>query len=119
MSRDKQIEEMARDLCECYNCDGTCYQDKKPCDLKCDEYTNAQYLYSKGYRKASEVAREIFEEIERAFFKYYDSHVTYSSPNLPYHLREAVGFSLNEMFMKVAELKKKYLEETANGNKKD
>ena len=65
MNRDKQIEEMARDLCECYNCDGTCYQDDKPCDLKCDEYTNAQYLYEKGYRKASDVAREIFEEIEK------------------------------------------------------
>jgi hypothetical protein len=50
----KQIEEMARDLCECYNRDGTCYQDDKPCDFKCDEYTNAQYLYEKGYRKQSE-----------------------------------------------------------------
>ena len=64
MNRDKQIEEIAIDLCEYYNCDGTCYQDDKPCDLRCDEYTNARYLYEKGYRKASDVAREIFEEIE-------------------------------------------------------
>ena len=50
----KQIEEMARDLCEYYNRDGTCYQDDKPCDFKCAEYTNAQYLYEKGYRKQIE-----------------------------------------------------------------
>ena len=67
MSREKQIEEMARDLCECYNCDGTCYQDDKPCDLKCDEYTNAQYLYAKGYRKSTDLAEEIFAEIDEIF----------------------------------------------------
>lgn len=59
----KQIEEMARDLCECYNCDGTCYQDDKPCDFKCDEYTNAQYLYEKGYRKQSDGERRAKDNI--------------------------------------------------------
>lgn len=68
MNKEKQIEEMARDLCECYNSDGSCWQDDKPCDLRCDEYTNAQYLYDKGYRKASDVAEEIFAEIEQIFF---------------------------------------------------
>ena len=63
-SIEKQIEEMARDLCECYNSDGSCCQDDKPCDLRCDEYTNAQYLYDKGYRKASDVARETVEAIK-------------------------------------------------------
>lgn len=70
MSRERQIEEMARDLCECYNCDGTCYQDDKPCDFKCDEYTNAQYLYEKGYRKVveqSETARECKEGVDNGF----------------------------------------------------
>ena len=64
----KQIDEMARDLCECYNCDGTCYQDDKPCDFKCDEYTNAQYLYEKGYRKQSEGEWE--EQIEEYGYTY-------------------------------------------------
>lgn len=50
----KQIEEMARDLCEYYNRDGTCYQDDKTCDFKCECYTDAQNLYEKGYRKQSE-----------------------------------------------------------------
>lgn len=55
---------MARDICECYNSDGTCYQDDNRCDLRCDHYTDAEYLYAKGYRKASDVARGIFAEIE-------------------------------------------------------
>ena len=46
----KQIEEMARDICECYD-NGICYQDDKPCDLRCESMTDAQYLYEKGYRK--------------------------------------------------------------------
>ena len=63
MTKDKQIEEMAKDMCEYYY-EGTCYQDKKPCDCKCEIFTDAQYLYSKGYRKASDVAEEIFAEID-------------------------------------------------------
>ena len=59
----------------------------------------------------SEVAREIFEEIEKAFIKYYEKRVTYSDSTLLYHIREAVGFSLNEMFTEIAELKKRYTEE--------
>lgn len=50
----KQIEEMARDLCENYNDDGTCYCDDRPCDLKCEHFTDAKFLYNKGYRKQSE-----------------------------------------------------------------
>lgn len=65
-NEDKQIEEMAKDMCEYYY-EGTCYQDKKPCDCKCDIFSDAQYLYAKGYRKASDVAREIFGELEATF----------------------------------------------------
>ena len=93
-------------------------------DVDKDELTKAlQYdrgQYEKGYingynRKASEVAREIFAEIEKSFIEYYDKTITYSSPTLPLHIREAAGFSLNEMFMKIAELKKKYESEKENG----
>ena len=100
MNKEKQIEEMASEI-------------QKAVDGCASFWSRliAEHLYNVGYRKASDVAEEIFAEIERAFFKYYDSAVTYSSPNLPYHLREAVGFSLNEMFMEVIELKKKYTEE--------
>lgn len=54
MNKEQQIEEMARDICECYNNDGTCWQDGKPCDFRCESMTDAQYLYEKGYRKQSE-----------------------------------------------------------------
>ena len=82
MSRDKQIEEMAK--IRPYGCEGSC----KRCS-KCDEWMYAERIYNAGYRKASDleaeiadlnaiaeqyrkqfeeartdVAREIFEEIE-------------------------------------------------------
>ena len=94
MSRDKQIEEMARILCE------DCAKDPLPCILiettkMCDSvFEQVEALYNAGYRKASDVAREIFEEIENCFFE------------------ELVGCTEaklidEEMF---AELKKKYTE---------
>ena len=54
MNKEQIIEEMARDICECYNNDGTCYQDDMPCDLKCEHMTEAQFLYDKGYRKETQ-----------------------------------------------------------------
>ena len=62
MSRDKQIEEMAKDFCaikELVNCE-ECHLYKNRCHAK--KY--ATRAYNAGYRKAAEVAREIFEEIE-------------------------------------------------------
>ena len=59
----KQIEEMAKTSCLCY-ANGICECDEKPCDLECGEPKVMERLYNAGYRKASEVAREIFEEIE-------------------------------------------------------
>ena len=71
MTRDKQIEEMAKAL--------TAYE-KKLCDrlpkdkclltsavhaqVSCDYCKISEFLVNAGYRKASDVAREIFEEIE-------------------------------------------------------
>ena len=95
MSKEKQIEEMARDICEHYNSDGTCYHDGKPCDFKCEGFTDAQYLYEKGYRKASDVAEEIFAEIEE------------------YMLPALIGNKFPAKVInpdKFAELKKKYTE---------
>ena len=68
MSRDMRIEEMALALAE-----GGC---GKKCDcievdkFNCHFLHSASVLYNAGYRKASEVAREIFEEIEENVFKY-------------------------------------------------
>ena len=54
---EKRIEEMAKDLCECYVDFDTNLIDIKATSVK---------LFDKGYRKASEVAEEIFAEIIEA-----------------------------------------------------
>lgn len=64
MDKEKQIEEMAKVLCQNvlteYCASGSCS------NSNCLVNAKALYtLYNAGYRKASEVAREIFEEIER------------------------------------------------------
>ena len=62
MNKDKQIEEMAKLLCEdCGRTTSPCADDGGMCTAV---YGQAEYLYNAGYRKASDVAREIFEEIE-------------------------------------------------------
>ena len=61
IEKDKQIKEMAKVFCTnkyaiCENC----------LSMRiCLSYRNAKAAYEHGYRKASKVAREIFEEIER------------------------------------------------------
>ena len=80
--KDKQIEEMATIICQNTEFDtmwGECYQ-------------SAKALYNAGYRKASAVAREIFEEIAAIPMR-----------NMPY----AVYLNFHN---KIAELKKKYTE---------
>jgi hypothetical protein len=54
MNRDKQIEEMAKDLGIAFQLAGTTRFGAV-----------AEVLVNAGYRKASDVAREIFEEIEK------------------------------------------------------
>lgn len=83
----KQIEEMAKVLCGI----------TKPCkdcrlNSQCLAYNSADVLYNAGYRKASEVAREFFVEIERNIF--WIESIYQKIPCLPN------GF--------IAELKKKY-----------
>ena len=75
--KDKQIDEMAKIMNECCNV----YDDqgrhiRNKCG-ECEEWSDdnhcccsynqkqAEALYTAGYRKASDVAREIFEEIDR------------------------------------------------------
>lgn len=62
MNKDKQIEEMARTMCNCYD-SGYCKMHGNSCDLKCISGFNALGLYTADYRKDSEVARKIAEEI--------------------------------------------------------
>ena len=63
MSKDKQIDEMAKLICtypQCihYNIIGECT------NTECQTVDIAENLFAKGYRKASDVAREIFEGLD-------------------------------------------------------
>ena len=84
----KQIEEMAKDLSKhsfFYN--GGCLMN----------YSNtAKLLYEAGYRKASDVAREIFAEIERIAMSKIDTDLSIAALTDTYYI-EAID-----------ELKKKY-----------
>ena len=61
MSREKQIEEMAKDIdatielreCEAWHCKG-CQYEKYSENYMCDSIKQAEHLYNAGYRKQSE-----------------------------------------------------------------
>jgi hypothetical protein len=53
LSKEKQIEEMARCICERDDGD-ICTLDSKSCDCKCTSGSIAELLYDRGYRKQSE-----------------------------------------------------------------
>ena len=90
MSREKQIEEMAKDLRK----SEFWYFDDTDCDFELERKKTAENLYNAGYRKASEVAEEIFEEIDRMIYKVLnDRH-----------------YIMGDMCYEVAELKNKYTE---------
>ena len=85
--------------CRCRSNKGICGMDCKPCDLDCGSYHEAKALYNAGYRKASEVAEEIFAEIEKV-------------AEIGRIMNACAIVSLDEL----AELKKKYTEmESDNG----
>ena len=100
MNVEKQIEEMARVI----KCDANT-------SLECPETTcgvcRAKRLYNAGYRKASDVAREIFEEIEGVLAVY-----THTSKSEDYD--NGIYDALEWVDSKVAELKKKYESEGEN-----
>lgn len=54
MSKEKQIEEMAKAMCGNGISNGNCVMDDEPCNLECVYGCCAEKLYAKGYRKQSE-----------------------------------------------------------------
>lgn len=91
LNKDKQIEEMAKDFCAVGIPCEECHLYKNRCHAK--KY--ATRAYNSGYRKASEVAREIFEEIEKQLNEFDGSWA---------------NTVINTQYL-IAELKKKYTEE--------
>ena len=102
MTKEKQIEELceviASMICEIYNplCDeyephtcSHCYANSTKIG------DSAEMLYNAGYHKKSDVAKEIFEEID----------------NLTYRLLNDKNYVLGDMIYDTTELKKKYIGE--------
>ena len=130
MSKEKQIEEMARiiekeedssiDGCEkdCnYGDDFYCIDCKYWKENRCLHHFNpAEAIYNAGYRKASEVAREIFEDIEKsiATIKYTVDSPRYT--HIPIEtMVEVCNWILQDCIPKrLAELKKKYTGKDTN-----
>ena len=83
MSRDKQIEEMAKILCGMKNgCDGCMFN-----KLTCSERKDAEAIYNAGYRKQSEVIRGFVKR-----FEYHLQNATFSlgqKHDMQYALEEA------------------------------
>lgn len=91
---EKQIEEMSKVIEQAFD---KCYY------MGCDpiEDVTAETLYNAGYRKASDVAREIFEEIEKLLDNY---HLAC----LPVGMIEPYVCYDSGLGDAIAELKKKY-----------
>ena len=71
MTKEKQIEEMARTMCNCYD-SGYCKMHGNSCDLKCISGFNALGLYNAGYRRYDDLIEEMTEEID-GWKKHYES----------------------------------------------
>lgn len=99
MQREKQIEEIAREMCHlsaecktCQICNERYHGDNDDlCYFKCV----AKEIINHGFRKQSEVVKEIFEEID----------------NIIYNLRDSPFYSSSDAVDELTELKKKYIGE--------
>ena len=99
MSREKQIEEMARVLCGMASSCNKCMFNSETCY----EYKDAEEIYNAGYRKQSEVAKDILAEVERIILENtYPHFMTDGKPCIIWKPKE--GYDA------LAELKKKYTE---------
>lgn len=94
IDREKQIEEIAKVIC------GGCPDNKECMHCLCADWYKAESLYNAGYRKQSEVAREIFEEIDKriGILKNYGY----------------INFIAQNIFEILDEVKRKYMEESGN-----
>lgn len=86
MDREKQIEEMAEAIFQNCNCGLFFSEAEKIARFVIEE---------QGYRKQSEVVKEIFEEIN----------------NIIYNLRDSPFYSSSDAVYELTELKKKYIGE--------
>lgn len=95
MTEQEYIEEMAKILCSDYGDCKKCSLSNPESENPCMVYDDCERLYNAGYRKQSDVAKEIFEEIEQLFTDVKDGYEVYHTIETEYY----------------CELKKKYTEE--------
>ena len=110
MSRDKQIDEMVKVMCgnrEAYKTCKSCKLANVNAIAYCRIEHYAECLAKEGYRKASDVAREIFEEIEHLLDNYH-------SACHPIGAIEAYTYYEGGLGDAIADLKKKYESEGAD-----
>ena len=112
MDREKQIEEMANEIYETLMLEAECPLSGM------DRAIIADLLVGKGYRKASDVAKEIFEEIEKVFTKRIAFYTDMKKQRTLFFVEqyaETMITNCNIYLQEIAELKKKYTgEETYN-----
>ena len=96
MTKEKQIEEMRKDLIEIFDEE---YNKRR---LITPDFT-AIHLAAKGYRKADDVAREIFEEIEEILDRHSISYLKVGEICGEHYYDGVMQFD-------IFELKKKYTE---------
>lgn len=95
-NKEKEIEEMSREICSEYDCVIPCQSCGYYGYANCRDVKSAEKLYNAGYRKAS----EIFEEIEKLMNKLDKRHIACGNPKQAWGVRSAMT--------ELAELKKKY-----------
>lgn len=102
MEKEKQIEEMAKVIEKVF--DDLYYEGYDP-----DSEETARALYAANYRKASDVAKEIFAEIEKIIDKHYNKHI-FDSDLEDTEIEAVMDFS-GDISYDIYELKNKYAED--------
>lgn len=80
-----------------------------------NRYQTVKNLSKMGYRKASDVAEKIFAEIEKIVDMHYNNHI-FGNNDLDDLERDAIINFSDDITCDIAELKKKYTVEEANGD---
>lgn len=102
--KQQRIVEMAKDICRVkLNCNDVC----NPISA-CDALKYAERAVEAGYKKQSEVAREIFEEIEKIIEKHHSECYEYEDGD---ECDTAITY-ISYLSVDIDDLKKKYTEGT-------
>ena len=115
--RDKQIDEFYELLTR--DCETSCCECKFDRIDLCLPHRKAEALYNAGYCKSSEVAEEIFAEIEEIFNKRiaFYTDMAKQSKFTEKHYAETMIKKCKIYLQEIAELKKKYTESEKDNGK--